>query len=245
LSRSFASSKADLEHPQPQDASIKPSEKYIQPRNQSFGAWQILPVPNVSRLPACSGVDWVLVDCEHGNIDDGAMHDVVPAIAAVGVSPVVRLADLQGGWSNLVQNAKYPPQGRRGLGSLLALERFNPNPTLTEHLYQANDTILIILQFETRGAFEAVEEIAAVAGIDAFFIGPFGLGNNIGHPIHKGTIGPELLAAMENILAVAHDADKKCGIYCQDGEQAKHYASQGYDMIAVVTDYTALQNFCQ
>lgn len=27
---------------------------------------------------------------------DGAMHDAVPAIAALGVSPIVRLADLQG-----------------------------------------------------------------------------------------------------------------------------------------------------
>lgn len=27
---------------------------------------------------------------------DGAMHDAVPAIAALGVSPIVRIADLQG-----------------------------------------------------------------------------------------------------------------------------------------------------
>lgn len=62
----------------------------------SFGAWQMIPGANVSRLLARSGVDWVLVDCEHGNLDDGAMHDAVPAIAALGVSPIVRLPDMQG-----------------------------------------------------------------------------------------------------------------------------------------------------
>lgn len=36
---------------------------------QTFGAWQMLPGANVSRLLARSGVDWVLIDCEHGNID--------------------------------------------------------------------------------------------------------------------------------------------------------------------------------
>lgn len=36
---------------------------------QSMGMWQMLPGANVSRLLARSGVDWVLVDCEHGNID--------------------------------------------------------------------------------------------------------------------------------------------------------------------------------
>lgn len=36
---------------------------------QSMGMWQMLPGANVSRLLARSGVDWVMVDCEHGNID--------------------------------------------------------------------------------------------------------------------------------------------------------------------------------
>jgi hypothetical protein len=36
---------------------------------KAFGAWQMLPGANVSRVLARSGVDWVLVDCEHGNLD--------------------------------------------------------------------------------------------------------------------------------------------------------------------------------
>lgn len=80
----------------------------------SMGLWQTLPGANVSRTLARAGVDWVMVDCEHGNIDgqyacpeacmsrflttaiDAAMHDAVPAIAACGVSPIVRLPDMQG-----------------------------------------------------------------------------------------------------------------------------------------------------
>lgn len=63
----------------------------------SIGVWQTLPGQNVSRILARTpGVDWVLVDCEHGNIDDAAMHEAVPAIASCGVSPIVRLPDMQG-----------------------------------------------------------------------------------------------------------------------------------------------------
>ena len=36
---------------------------------QAFGCWQMIPGSNVSRTLARTGVDWVLVDCEHGNID--------------------------------------------------------------------------------------------------------------------------------------------------------------------------------
>ena len=36
---------------------------------QSMGSWQMLPGANVSRALARADVDWVVVDCEHGNID--------------------------------------------------------------------------------------------------------------------------------------------------------------------------------
>lgn len=36
---------------------------------QTHGLWQMLPGANVSRMLAGTGADWVMVDCEHGNID--------------------------------------------------------------------------------------------------------------------------------------------------------------------------------
>lgn len=35
----------------------------------AMGFWQMLPGANISRILARSGADWILVDCEHGNID--------------------------------------------------------------------------------------------------------------------------------------------------------------------------------
>ncbi|WAO90141.1 HpcH-HpaI domain-containing protein [Fusarium falciforme] len=200
---------------------------------QTFGAWQMLPGANVSRLLARSGVDWVLIDCEHGNID-GALDSGAHGI----IVPLVRTVEEA---KQLVLDAKFPPLGRRGFGSLIALERFNPNPTLTEYLHQANDALVTIIQIETREAFESVEEIAAVDGIDALFIGPFDLGNNIGYPIQKGIMGPELKEALARILAATRRASKKCGIYCKDAQQAREFAAQGYDMLVAATDYTTLQ----
>ncbi|RDA82483.1 hypothetical protein CP532_2315 [Ophiocordyceps camponoti-leonardi (nom. inval.)] len=226
---------------------------------QSLGAWQMLPGANVSRILARSGVDWVLVDCEHGNIDDGAMHDAVPAVAALGVSPIVRIPDMQS-WmvkpkgikilvpllrsvdqaKDVVEAAKFPPLGRRGFGSPLSPERFSPMPSFSEYLEQANGALLTMVQIETREALEAVDEIAAVGGIDVLFIGPFDLGNNIGYPILQGVVAPELTAAIARILAACRKAGKKCGIYSTDGEQARQFREQGFDMISVATDYTAL-----
>lgn len=223
----------------------------------------MLPGANISRILARCEVDWVMVDCEHGNIDDAAMHDAVPTIAALGVSPIVRIPDLQP-WMvkraldcgahgilvplirtveearSVVNAAKFPPLGKRGFGSPLAMERFNPNPTFTEYLQQANDSLLTMLQIETKEALDAVDEIVAVPGVDLIFCGPFDLGNNIGHPILNGVMVPELVAAIKKIQEASQRAGKKCGIYSTSGAQAKQFAQEGWDMISVSTDATIL-----
>jgi 2-keto-3-deoxy-L-rhamnonate aldolase RhmA len=38
-------------------------------KGPSMGCWQMIPGANVSRTLARTGVDWVVVDCEHGNMD--------------------------------------------------------------------------------------------------------------------------------------------------------------------------------
>lgn len=51
----------------------------------------MLPGTNHARAIARSGVDWICIDTEHGNISDAAMHEAVVAIAREGVSPIVRI----------------------------------------------------------------------------------------------------------------------------------------------------------
>lgn len=83
----------------------------------------------------------------------------------------------------------------------------------------------------TRSRSQQVEEIAKVPGIDVLFIGPWDLGNNIGHPV-TGDFSPELQTAIARILKAAQDAGKKSGIYCPNGEFARRYADQGFQMVS-------------
>ncbi|KAJ4045216.1 hypothetical protein NW756_009680 [Fusarium oxysporum] len=231
----------------------------------SMGLWQMVPGANVSRaLARVPGVDWVVIDCEHGNLDDSAMHEAVPAVAAAGASPIVRIPGMES-WMikraldsgahgilvpllrtaqearEIVKAAKFPPQGTRGFGSPYAMERFSPMPTMTEYLQQANSSLLTVVQIETQEALNNLDEIAAVDGVDILFVGPFDLGNNIGHPILQGIVKPELQEAVARVLEVSHRFGKKCGIYSTSGKQAREYSKAGFDMIHVATDFTSLQ----
>ncbi|EZF32872.1 2-dehydro-3,6-dideoxy-6-sulfogluconate aldolase [Trichophyton mentagrophytes] len=231
----------------------------------AYGVWQMFPGANLSRVMARCGFDWVLVDTEHGNIDDAQMHEAVGAIAATGVSPVVRIAANEG-WMvkraldagahgilvplletaddarKLVQSAKFPPVGKRGFGAPFAMGSIG-NVSPIEYLQHANDALITAVQIETKSALDNVEEIAQVPGVDVLLVGPWDLGNNIGRPVVTAEFHPDLEIAISRIRKAATDNGKKAGIYCPSGELAKKYIDQGFHMVSVISDVTALPIF--
>jgi 4-hydroxy-2-oxoheptanedioate aldolase len=190
------------------------------------------------------------------------MHESVAAIASCGASPIVRIPANEG-WmvkraldsgahgivvpllytaedaKILVQNAKFPPVGQRGYGSPFTMGPFAVRGELSglEYLQNANESLLTIVQIETKEAFENLDDIAKVDGIDVIFIGPWDLGNNLGYPV-IGEFAPELKAAIARILEVAKANGKKAGINTTSGEMAKMYAEHGFDMVRLSQSYT-------
>ncbi|KAI6798285.1 Phosphoenolpyruvate/pyruvate domain-containing protein [Hortaea werneckii] len=239
-------------------------QRVLKTGKTAFGGWQMLPGANLSRTIARTPtLDWICVDTEHGNISDDSMHECVAAIAACGVSPVVRVPEGQH-WmikraldagahglmvplvrsvedaKNIVKYSKFPPRGTRGMGSPFSMEKFSPEITQMQYFQEANDATVVILQIETAEALENVRRIAAVPGVDVLLVGPFDLGNSIGHPIMQADMDPELHDAIAEIHSAAQEADKWSAIYCRDGVQAKHYADQGFNMCSAMTDAVAL-----
>lgn len=76
---------------------------------------------------------------------------------------------------NLVQAAKFPPNGIRGFGSPFSMSTFasasGSIPSSIDYLKQANDALITIVQVETREALENVDAIAATDGIDVWLDG--------------------------------------------------------------------------
>jgi len=70
-----------------------------------------------------------------------------------------------------------------------------------------------------------------VPGIDVLFVGPFDLGNSIGHSIVDGTMHDELKEAIARIQQAAKENDKSSGIYSTSGDQAREFADQGFNMV--------------
>ncbi|OJK04010.1 hypothetical protein ASPACDRAFT_1852926 [Aspergillus aculeatus ATCC 16872] len=237
-------------------------------KGPSIGQWLELPGYSLARTVAGLGEDWVLIDCEHGNIDDKDMYLQVAAITAAGVSPIVRIPALDTWMMKraldagahgimvpmcetkeqaelVVRGCKYPsarwPQGIRGTGAMFAPNAFNQNGR--EYLTHANDNITIIVQIETRQAVENCEAIASVEGIDMLFVGPNDLASSMGYFAFDHATIPEVQEAIIKVLRATKAAGKYAGHFALSAEAAAEKYIQGFDFVNSGADIVALTSW--
>ncbi|KAL2811261.1 2,4-dihydroxyhept-2-ene-1,7-dioic acid aldolase [Aspergillus granulosus] len=222
-----------------------------------------LPSFRTAQVVAQTGVDAIIIDCEHGHISDDSMHSSTAAIAALGVSPLVRLRmthsdlvkrALDAGAHGIVipqintaeeakavvSHAKFPPQGTRGQGS--AFPALTHGIDLPTYLKTANETLITCLQIETKAGVENADAICAVPGVDMIFIGPNDLALSVlGYVPAKGD-EPEFVQAIEKIVAAARRHSKWVGRLSNDGASCKEHL-QVFDTVALSYDIRAIQNW--
>ncbi|MCW6535329.1 HpcH/HpaI aldolase family protein [Sphingomonas lycopersici] len=226
-----------------------------------LGLWQALASPYTAEICATLGFDWMLFDGEHapntaqtllGQLQAVAPYPVhaiarPPAGDAVNIKqyldigfgtlliPMVESADQA---AAIVAASRFPPRGIRGVASSTSrASRFGAE---TSYLGTAHERTGIIVQIESAAALAAVDEIAAVEGVDGLFIGPADLAASLGHlgnPLHE-----TVQAAIDQAFAAIHAAGKPAGIFALDPEDAAARAAQGFGFISVGTDIGLLAN---
>ena len=224
-----------------------------------IGLWLGLANAYTAEIAAGAGFDWLLIDGEHAPNDLPAMVGQLQAIAASSSCAVVR-APIGETWiikqlldigaqtilvpmvetgeqaAALVRAMKYPPQGIRGVGAALArASNFNRIP---DYLTTANAQTCLLVQVETVAALQAIEEIAAVDGVDGIFIGPSDLAADMGFLGRPGQRAVQ--DAVEDGIARIIAAGKRAGILTADETLARRYIELGAHFVAVGTDVTLL-----
>lgn len=234
-------------------------------KNGEYPLMTFMAIPSVrqAQIVALTGVDGIIIDCEHGNIGDDSMHNAVAAISALGVSPIIRIRGpahdivkraLDTGAHGImvpqintaeearqvVASAKFPPFGVRGQGS--AFPAIGHGLTTPEYMKSANETILTMIQIETRAGVENVDAIAAVPGVDLVFIGPNDLAQSLlGYVPARGD-EPEFVDAINRIVEAGRRHGKWVGRMVNNGSVAQE-ARKTYDTVAITGDTKAIQNW--
>ncbi|KAL6230642.1 hypothetical protein BDW75DRAFT_248533 [Aspergillus navahoensis] len=256
-----------MSHPTPLTTTIRnPCLRLLnklQSNEYPLMTFMALPSVRIAQILALTGLDGIIIDCEHGHISDDSMHNAVAAISALGVSPIIRIRGpahdiikraLDTGAHGImvpqinnadearaiVASSKFPPQGVRGQGS--AFPAIGHGLTTPEYMVSANETIITMIQIETRDGVENVEEICAVEGVDMVFIGPNDLAMSLlGYVPARGD-EPVFVEAVERVIAAARKYGKWAGRMVNDGSVAKAERER-FDTIAVTGDTKAITNW--
>lgn len=224
-----------------------------------LGLWVALASPYAAEIVSGSGYDWLLIDGEHGpsdlpligaqlgSIRHSPSHAIVrPPMGEAwllkqlldqGVQtlliPMVESADEA---RALVRAVRYPPQGIRGVGAGLGrASAFNRTP---DYLTTANEEICLLVQVESRAGLAALDDIAAVDGVDGVFIGPSDLAADMGHLGNPAA--PEVRAAIVDAFRRIAAQGKARGIMTVSLDQARDYRALGADFMAIGTDVNCL-----
>lgn len=242
------------------------------------GVWCTLGEPRTTAQIAQNGFAWLGLDAQHGAFDDATLLATMPALAAVAPQVPVAVRVAEGSDAAIgraldlgadivvvpmietveqaehaVRAAHYPPRGRRSWGPMAGLWG-GAAPSAAA----ADPEVWVML--ETPAGLGAAEQILAVPGVSAVFVGPFDLSIGLGIELdallaadddrdaaaaaaadddHHAD-GHHRPAALPAIVAAARRAGKHTGAFAGDLARAERLRALGFDRVAVVTDGTLL-----
>jgi 2-dehydro-3-deoxyglucarate aldolase/4-hydroxy-2-oxoheptanedioate aldolase len=213
-------------------------------------------VPGMPQILSQAGAEYAIYDMEHGGLGLETLKMLVAASRGTGVVPMVRvprgeyhfiarsldvgaqgimvpMVESLAQARDIAQSAHYPKQGRRGAAFGFAHDDYAPGDP-KDKMREADRRNLVIAQIETERGLEAVEEIAAVDGIDCLWLGHFDMTNFLGIPGQFEH--PDYLAAVKRIVAAGRRHGKALGFMAADAAWARAYRKHGFNMIATGTD---------
>jgi 4-hydroxy-2-oxoheptanedioate aldolase len=219
-----------------------------------IGLWLSLVSPASTEVAAGAGFDWLIIDMEHSANDLPEVLQHLRAAEGGTAEPVVRIPWndpvivkrlLDAGARTLlfpfVQSAeeatravaatRYPPRGIRGVAGVTRANRFG---RVQSYFARAETEICVLVQLETRKAAAAVDEIAAVDGIDGLFVGPADLSADFGRP--NDWNHPDIWDAILTAGARAIKAGKAAGFLSGREEDCRKVLAGGFTFVAVGSD---------
>jgi 4-hydroxy-2-oxoheptanedioate aldolase len=138
-----------------------------------------------------------------------------------------------------VKAAKYPPLGGRSWGGYTAFQTHGLSPA--DYLKKANTITQVFAMIETQAALDAVEEIAAVPGLDGLFVGPSDLSIALSKGAGIDKTAKHTLDAMKRIATAAQNNKLVAGAFAGSADIIKAYAALGYTFMAGAVDVDLLQ----
>lgn len=188
--------------------------------------------PNILRVLKVAGVEFFVVDAEHGAFDISHISAFSAVANGLNIPIFIRVPGLERDFTQksldagadgivfpmvstqedaalAVRLTKYPPLGARGASAMRPHSEYAPGK-LSTYMEKANDRVSTFVQIETAEGVENAISIAKTPGIDAVFVGPNDLSIDLGKPGDSSSL--EVRDAIARVVSAANLAGKPSGI---------------------------------
>jgi 2-keto-3-deoxy-L-rhamnonate aldolase RhmA len=211
--------------------------------------------PGIGPMLAATGMEFVIFDMEHGRCDIALMAEMIASCRGSNIVPMARVPDLfyapisrlldlgargvmvprveaREQAEKIVAELKYPPMGRRGVALGIAHDAYQAGGP--EFFAQANEENAVILLLETARAFEHLDEIISVPGVDVAWMGHYDLTVSMGIPAEFEH--PRFLEAMDKLVASCRKYGVAPGFLPPSPEAAIHWMEKGFRVLSLGSD---------
>lgn len=222
-----------------------------------LNGWLSIGNSYTAEIMAAQGYDSISIDIQHGVLD---ISDIVPmfqAMRASGVVPMARvpwldpaaimkvldsgalgiicpMVNTAAQAAEFISYMYYPPLGERSFGPARSLLSHG-----ADYYANANAQTLAWAMVETAEAMDNLDAIAATKGLDGIYVGP----SDLSISLSAGKLAPgfdrqepEMLAALQKIIAACKKVGILCALHCRTPAYAKQAIDWGFNMVTVAGD---------
>ena len=237
-------------------------KKKLENGEKVLGTWIVIPSVSAVDIICSAGLDFVIIDREHGPISFETAQEMVIACESRSVSPLIRIgsideAEILKGLdigahgiqipniknvnevTDIIKFSKFPPIGSRGFSPFTRSGNYSMKNS-TKLINEANQNVLTGINIEGKEAIDNIDKILSVEHLDLIFIGLFDLSKSLGlagQVNHK-----KVLDMLELIVKKTIDAGKYPGTIATSDENMKKFIELDLRFILYMVDCEMIQS---
>ncbi len=244
-------------------------KKRLQKGDVVIGPFVIVPSATLVDTLGYAGMDFCILDSEHGPLTMETCMDLVIAAQGAGVAPIIRVGanderlilraldlgaegvqvpqiNVKDDAQRVVHSAKYAPIGERGLSVFTRAGNYfkeGGSGGGRSHTDRQNDETAVVVHIEGKRGLDNLDEIMTVQGIDVLFLGPYDISQSLGVP---GQVrSPKVESALKAAAAKARKQGRAVGSYAKDTEMGKWLLDLGVQYLSINVDATIYMQACE
>jgi len=235
-------------------------QQALQSGDSLLGTWSVITSSTSAEIMGKAGLDFSILDLEHGPFDLETAQDMVRALEGAECAPLVRvptneewliLRVLEIGCAGVavpqitsadaakeaVNAVRYHPQGERGFSPFTRSAGYTSEDS-DEIAAEKNESTLCMLMIEGEDGIADIEEIINITGVDAIYIGTYDLSQSLGYPGEP--THPEVVTYVESIVEQAREENIAVGCLAESASEIKQWKNMGIQLIAYKADCAIL-----